>query len=290
MLNNDLKSTGIAVTLEELLNLRGGGIDPLLNKNLWHGPQGPKISNVRGRGIEFEATREYQSGDDIRNMAWRLTARNLKPQVKVFCEEKERAVWFAMDLSPSLYFGTRCMFKSVKIIKKAAEMGWEHLAKRERVGAILATEQLAIYNPASTARSFLNILNALANCSCMQQTFDEKNYLLNLLFNLHEQARAGQLILIFSDFYNFNAEMQGIIAYLARRTQVKLFFVYDPFEAHAPPAYAYQVTNDLKKLIFNMENYKNREHYEQQFHAKQTALIKFAELHNISLELCRTDQ
>ena len=87
---------------------------------------------IRGRGIEFDATREYQAGDDIRSMAWRVTARSLKPHIKVYREEKERPVWLAVDLSPSLYFGTRRMFKSVQSIMQAALLGWSCLQKREK--------------------------------------------------------------------------------------------------------------------------------------------------------------
>ena len=70
-------------------------------------------SRFRGRGIDFLESRNYQPGDDIRNMDWRVTARTGRPHTKVFQEERERPVLVVLDASPSLYFGTRRVLKSV---------------------------------------------------------------------------------------------------------------------------------------------------------------------------------
>lgn len=154
-----MPTEGIEVTLKELVDLRCKAIHPLHEKHKWPKLSGQIQTSLRGRGIEFSATREYQAGDDMRHMAWRVTARSLKPHIKVYHEEKERPVWLAIDLSPSVYFGTRCMFKSVRMIKQAAFLGWSHLLKHERIGAIIARDPMVqIYKPRSSESDFLTIL------------------------------------------------------------------------------------------------------------------------------------
>lgn len=290
-----MSKTGIEVSLKELIELRSQVIHhPKENKNKWLKLTGQRLTRSRGRGLEFEATREYQAGDDIRSMAWRVTARSLKPHIKVYNEEKERPVWLAVDLSPSLYFGTRCMFKSVSIIKHAAYLGWVALHQHERIGAILnsrvAATHFQIHAPHASERSFLGILNSLAESSHLQPAFTEENHLQPLLLSLQQQAKSGNLIYILSDFFQFDAEIQKLILAISQRTQVVLIFVYDPFEAEAPPPHRYFLTNGDQKVLFAMNDAKARIQYQQQFALKKNTLIAFARQHHIALQILRTDQ
>jgi uncharacterized protein (DUF58 family) len=283
--------SGIEVTLNELVELRRNLTQLIKGNNKWLKQTGQLQTRIRGRGLEFDATREYQAGDDLRNMAWRVTARSLKPHIKVYHEERERPVWLAVDLSPSLYFGTRRMFKSVCAIKKAAAIGWAHLQKRERIGAMIAAEQKPmIFKPQASERNFLAILNSLAQSSAAHPEYNEKNYLRNLLINLQQQARSGSLIFILSDFFDFDDECQKLILHIAQRAQVALIFVYDPFEAEPPPPYQYLLTNGREKVAFNMDNAQSRFHYQQQFQMKQDDLLAFTRKYNIALQVVRTDQ
>lgn len=285
-------SSGIEVTLKELIDLRCNVMrHPMHSVNKWPKLPGQRFTRIRGHGIEFDATREYQAGDDIRSMAWRVTARSLKPHIKMHHEEKERPVWLAVDLSPSLYFGTRCMFKSVSSIKRAAFLGWSYLLERERIGAMIATNhKMLVYRPQSYERNFLSILNALSECSNMHPVFNENNYLYNLLLTLQQQIRSDNLIFILSDFFKFDVEMQKLILHVAQRAQVVLIFIYDPFEAEPPPPYQYVLTNGQQRALFNMNNATNRLQYQQQFQIKQNNLIDFSRKYHIALQILRTDQ
>lgn len=284
--------SGIEVTLQELIDLRFDAIHQQNTAtNKWLRLPGQRLTEIRGRGIEFDATREYQAGDDIRSMAWRVTARSLKPHIKVYKEEKERPVWLAVDLSPSLYFGTRSMFKSARIIKHAAFLGWSYLLQDEQIGAVIAkNEKMQIFKPQSCERYFLSILNSLSDCSQNNLGFKENNDLYLLLMTLQQQARSGNLIFILSDFYRFDDEIQKIIFYLSQRAQVVLIFIYDPFEASPPPPYQYVLTNGHQKVLFNMNNAQSRLDYQQQFQMKQNQLLDFSSKYNIAFRILRTDQ
>ncbi len=292
--NKEIKKvfSGIEVTLKELIDLRGNVIHHAklgINKSLKL--PGQILTRMRGRGIDFDATREYQVGDDIRSMDWRVTARSLKPHIKMYHEEKERPVWLAVDLSPSLYFGTRCMFKSVSSIKQAALLGWSYLLKRERIGVLIATEdKTLVYKPQSCEQNYLPILKTLSECSSIHPAFNGKSYLHNLLLTLQQQIRSGNLIFILSDFFQFDEEIQKLVLQIAQRAQVILTFVYDPFEAEPPPPYQYVLTNGQRQVLFNMNNEQSRMEYSQQFQNKQNTLIDFSRKHNIALQIICTDQ
>lgn len=283
-------SFGTQVSLQELIDLRHSALHelPAVKKRLTM--PGQKLTSIRGCGIEFDATREYQAGDDIRSMAWRVTARSLKPHIKVYREEKERPVWLAVDLSPSLYFGTRCMFKSVKSIIQAARIGWTSLQKRERIGAMIsATQKPLVSLPQSGEKNYLGILNSLAEYSCLQPVFNEQQYLRDLLLSLQQLVRSGSLVYLFSDFFQFDTEIKKLLSHLAQRAQIILNFVYDPFEALPPPPYQYMLTNGQQKMLFNMRDAQNREAYRLQFQTKLNQLIDFARIHQITLNIDCTD-
>lgn len=289
----NISSSGIHVTLEELIALRKKVIyNPIHIKK-----ESPEVfslqsfAKIRGRGLEFDTTREYQPGDDIRRMAWRVTARSLKPHVKIYYEERERPVWLAVDLSPSLYFGTRRMFKSVSSIKKAAFLGWSYLHKRERIGAFIATPQKTwVFRPKAREREFIAILKSLADCSAQQPAFTEDNCLHQLLLAMQQQIRVGNLIFIVSDFLQFDTRNKKLILHLAERAQVNLIFVYDPFEAVPPPAHQYVLTDGHKRALFNTREAQNRDHYQRQFQDKLNELIDFSRKNSIPLQVLRTDQ
>jgi len=283
-------SPGITVSLEELIHLRHEVLEQTSKKNWQFRSSGQKALSFRTRGIEFDRTHEYRSGDDIRHMAWRITARQLKPHVKVYQEEIENPVWLALDLSPSLYFGTRCMFKSVAIIKQAAYLGWSNLLKSERIGAVIATEHPRIFKPQKNENHFLTILNAFSYSSQMIPAFDEKNYLANLLTTLQKYMRSGQTIFILSDFFHFDQIIQKLILQLKKHAQIILFFIYDPFESESPPPYRYILTNGYHSLLCDMSHPKNRLQYEEAFKIKNINLRNFSFQYGIPLYTLCTNQ
>lgn len=280
--------SGTEISLQELINLRHvAKYQPLQKKRMRLA--GDKLTQIRGRGIEFDATREYQPGDDIRHMAWRVTARSLKPHIKVYREEKERSIWLAIDLSPSLYFGTRVMFKSVQAIRQAVLTGWAALMKGERVGAIIGVEpKPIIFEPDASERHFLAILNVLANCSRLQPVFDERNYLGEMLSSLQLHLRSDHMVYVYSDFQH--EDSVGWVSALFARNPTTLCFIYDPIEATPPPPHQYQVTNGQQKMVFNMQDAENRKHYQQQFQQKWQELRDFSQKYGITFNHYCTDQ
>jgi len=287
----NVSSNGINVSVAELITLRQHA------KYLSHDTKqaakvlpGQRLTEIRGRGIEFDSTREYQSGDDIRNMAWRVTARTLKPHVKVYQEDKERPVWMCLDLSPSLYFGTRMQFKSVLAIQMATLLGWAFRQAGEKVGSLIVDQDgFQIFKPQLSEASFLHVLNAFSLSSHKKLKASAEPYLKSLLTKLSEVARTGQPLYLFSDFHGWDTEIERQISLLAHRCQLHLKFIYDPFEEVAPPPHAYLLTDGKQKVLFDTQLKTVRRRYEDSFKQKKIAIENFAKQRQIDLTFHSTN-
>ena len=115
-----------------------------LSKHLFSGEYS---STFKGRGMSFSEVRDYQYGDDIRNIDWNVTARTNEPHVKVYEEERELTVIFLVDVSKSSFFGTMNQFKSEINTEICATLGFSALTNHDKVGAILFTDQIETYIP-----------------------------------------------------------------------------------------------------------------------------------------------
>ena len=109
---------------------------------------GSNQSIFKGRGMDFDEVREYQQGDDVRLVDWHLTAKVGKVFTKVFKEEKDRQVWFLIDLRAGMKFGTKQAFKSVIAAHIMAMLSWYFLDKGGRVGGlILSDSKMQVFRP-----------------------------------------------------------------------------------------------------------------------------------------------
>ena len=99
--------------------------------------QGAYLSALRGRGMEYDESRPYQAGDDIRTLDWLVTARTGKPHTKLFREERERPVIVAVDYRPAMFFATQGSFKSVQAARCAALLAWRAAQQGDRLGGFI---------------------------------------------------------------------------------------------------------------------------------------------------------
>lgn len=109
-------------------------------------------SVFKGRGMEFSEVREYQIGDDIRNIDWNVTARFGHPYIKVFEEERELTVMLIIDLSGSLSFGTINKTKQQIATELSAILAFSALKNSDKVGLILFTDKIEKFVPPRKGR------------------------------------------------------------------------------------------------------------------------------------------
>lgn len=104
-------------------------------------------SSFKGRGMAFSEVREYQYGDDVRNIDWNVTARFNRPFIKVFEEEREMTVMLLIDVSASHQFGTTASFKQDVITEIAAILSFSAIKNNDKVGVIFFSDQIEKFIP-----------------------------------------------------------------------------------------------------------------------------------------------
>ena len=112
-------------------------------------------SAFKGRGMAFAEVREYQFGDDVRDIDWNVTARFRKPYVKVFEEERELTVMLLIDVSGSLDFGTCKCMKSVMATEIAATIAFSAMQNNDKIGVVFFSDRIEKYIPPKKGRKHI---------------------------------------------------------------------------------------------------------------------------------------
>lgn len=112
-------------------------------------------SAFKGRGMAFAEVREYQFGDDVRDIDWNVTARFRKPYVKVFEEERELTVMLLVDVSGSLDFATRSRMKSEMATEIAATIAYSAIQNNDKIGVVFFSDRIEKYIPPKKGRKHI---------------------------------------------------------------------------------------------------------------------------------------
>lgn len=112
-------------------------------------------SAFKGRGMAFSEVREYQFGDDVRDIDWNVTARFNRPYVKVFEEERELTVMLMIDVSGSLDFGTRVQLKRSMVAEIAATIAFSAIQNNDKIGVVFFSDRIEKYIPPKKGRKHI---------------------------------------------------------------------------------------------------------------------------------------
>ena len=112
-------------------------------------------SAFKGRGMAFSEVREYQYGDDVRDIDWNVTARFHRPYVKVFEEEREMTVMLLIDVSGSLDFGTQKQMKRDMVTEIAATLAFSAIQNNDKIGVIFFSDKIEKYIPPKKGRKHI---------------------------------------------------------------------------------------------------------------------------------------
>ena len=112
-------------------------------------------SAFKGRGMAFSEVREYQYGDDIRDIEWNVTARFNKPFVKVFEEERELTVMLLIDVSGSRHFGTQCQMKRDMVTEIAATLAFSAIQNNDKIGVLFFSDRIEKFIPPKKGRKHI---------------------------------------------------------------------------------------------------------------------------------------
>lgn len=245
---------GVFVTLSELISLQRYAQDVRYPPDGHALRPGQHRSKLRGRGIDFSEARNYQAGDEIKHMEWRVTARTGRPHVKVYHEERERPVVLLVDFNPSMYFGTHLAFKSVLASRLAAIIAWTAAKQGDRVGGFLfsATHHHE-FTPRARQAGVLPILSKLCKYSenYEQATHPDSRELSHALLRARRVAKPGSIIVIISDFYNVDEDIERHLSNLQRHNDIVAYHVTDPLELSPPPPHQYAMTDGRTDVLLD---------------------------------------
>ena len=197
---------------------------------------GGYTSPFRGRGMEFHEVREYRTGDDIRNIDWRVTARTNRPHLKVFTEERERTVMLCIDANAAMRFGTRGTFKSVQAARAAALLGWQANGGNDRVGCLVFGDiegGLQYFTPTRSRSALWKTLKLLSRHATGEHPAGFS--LEDTLKYLDRITPTGALVFVISDFLRLTESAEKTLSNLHRRCDVLLVSVNDPADREIPP-------------------------------------------------------
>ncbi len=154
-------------------------------------------SAFKGRGMAFSEVREYQYGDDIRNIDWNVTARFNHPYIKIFEEERELTVMLVIDVSASNEFGTSKQLKKMLVAELAAVLAFSAIQNNDKVGVIFFSDQVEKFIPPKKGTS--HILRIIREVISFEPTHRNTNLNEGLKF-LTSAIKKRSTTFVISDF------------------------------------------------------------------------------------------
>ncbi len=184
----------------------------------------------KGRGMAFSEVREYQYGDDIRDIDWNVTARFHKPYVKVFEEERELTVMLLIDVSGSLEFGTVKQLKKDMVTEIAATIAFSAIQNNDKIGVIFFSDKIEKFIPPKKGRKhILFIIRELIDFKAESRRTNIRlgmEYLTNVI-----KKRCTAFVV--SDFID-NSDFKNALTIANRKHDIVAIQVYDKRVAELP--------------------------------------------------------
>jgi uncharacterized protein (DUF58 family) len=188
-------------------------------------------SAFKGRGMAFSEVREYQYGDDVRNIDWNVTARFDHPYVKVFEEERELTVMLLIDVSASLQFGTVRQLKKDIITEIAATLAFSAIQNNDKIGVIFFSDKLEKFIPPQKGRK--HILYIIRELLSFQPESNGTDLSAALKFMTNAITKRCTAFIL-SDFIDLH-DLQTDMNIANRKHDVVAIQVYDKRETELPP-------------------------------------------------------
>jgi len=275
------KPSGAYTNLDDLIRVRFKARDFSF---LPHQPvssilSGRYASRLRGRGLNFEELRRYLPGDDIRTMDWRVTARTRSPHVRVYTEEKDRAVLLVVDQRINMFFGTRDRMKSVTAAELAALGAWRCLDVGDRVGVVAFNDtEVTDIQPQRSQQTVMSILGTVVrmNHKLRVGTGIEPNpgILNEALRKAIRLAPHDVLVVIISDFFGADEQSGRLAARLAAHNDVLGLLVHDPVRLN-PHRQNISVGDGTLQMEMNLADKRVREKIADDYRAEQERITRF---------------
>ena len=305
----NLDAPAVSVSVASLLGLAHAARGLSLRRNVVRARHSDvRRSPFKGRGMEYDESRPYQPGDDVRHLDWRVTARTGKAHTKLFREERERPVFLWVDYRAPMFFATRGRFKSVVAAQVAALLAWSAVHEGDRLGSVVFNDsEHSEIKPQRGKTGALRLFHELAHLAgaggdavaehaaaaaadtAAETADDSRRAPSQALSRLAHIARRGSLIFLISDFRGLDETAQTRLLQLAAHSETMLAFVCDPLERRLPPPGRYRVSDGRRDLEFDAGDARLAADYAAAY-AKRVGLLRaFARKAGVGFLQCRTD-
>jgi len=220
-------------------------------------------SIFKGKGMEFLDVREYEIGDDVRTIDWKVTARMGSPHVKIFAQERELLVFLVVDASGSTRFGSKELLKSELAAEIAATIAFSAIKNNDKVGLLFFTDQVEKFIPPRKGRN--HVLRLIRDILYFQPRHHRTDPTVAIEFLIHALKRRG-IIFFLTDFIGPGFDLESIrrpLSSLNSRHDLVVVLINDPFEMELP-ALGRILIEDAETgalLTIDTSNHKVRERY-----------------------------
>jgi uncharacterized protein (DUF58 family) len=228
-----------------------------LSRNIFAGEY---HSAFKGRGMAFSEVREYQFGDDIRNIDWNVTARYSHPYVKIFEEERELTVMLLIDVSGSREFGSFEKFKKNIITEISAILAFSAIQNNDKIGVIFFSNTVEKFIPPKKGKShILRIIRELIEFEPQERgtnITDTLRYLTNAI-----KKRCTTFVI--SDFMDDNKDLEMALSIANNKHDVVALKIFDDREKELPPIGLIKLKDAEtgKYVVVDSSSYKTRKLY-----------------------------
>ncbi|OBQ55079.1 DUF58 domain-containing protein [Tamlana sp. s12] len=222
-------------------------------------------STFKGRGMTFSEVRQYQFGDDVRNIDWNVTARYSEPYVKVFEEERELTMMLMVDVSGSELFGTSDQFKSEVVTEIAATLAFSATQNNDKIGLILFSDKIELYIPPKKGRS--HVLRIIRELIEFEPESKQTNLSEALKF-LQNVMKKKAIVFVLSDF--IANDYHQTMKIVSGKHDVTGIRIYDKREEEIPNLGMVQMQDEEtgELMLVNTSSKTVRRNYSKFYHQK----------------------
>mgnify|MGYP003289531614 CR=1 FL=1 len=249
-------------------------------------------SAFKGRGMAFSEVREYQYGDDVRNMDWNVTARLRTPYVKVFEEERELTVMLLVDVSRSRLFGTSGASRKDVLAEIAAILSFSASINNDKVGALFFSEKIEKFIPPKKGRShLLHIVREVIEYEPTTDGTDISEALRYLTNAIKKKCTAFLLSDMLDVDETGNPRYEEALKVAAGRHELSVIEVYDPRERSIPDVGLVHIKDSEtgRAAWVNTSDKRMRRAYEDWFRAAGQASSRLFMKYNVDKVSISTD-
>jgi len=246
-----------------------------------HRMLGDNRSVYKGYGLDYEESRSYQPGDELRFMNWRVTARTGQLMMKVYREERRPGIFVLLDRRPTMRFGTQVRIKAAQAARVAALVSFIAQKENTQVGGVILNQDANWIPEQSGSEAAFRLVNQASKPCPPLNNNNETTSLHYILKVMTRVLTRGSTVYLLSDFHDLDENSRAALIQLAAEHQIVAYHIMDPAELDLPKAGDLNLTEpnnspsqSTQTVKVQSENKKLRQHYKQQAQHHITAIQK----------------